>query len=261
MALRLLPVDAVLFSPTIPETGTVRVRLRFAGQWDAGWMCPGNLVLLAGVVVAAGAEGEGSPRGAEWDQTLGGRLHNLTALQGAAKADALFGLGELPPSGAGGEWGPLLCEAAFAGACGPPTVVLVHRACRNPLTRSLLFLECEEQEDSATAAPGPGTGAVGRTPPKRRDMDGLFECEFCRVECTGSEVVRAFEGEADLEDSGGARRRFRLSSQAWEHLLGLTPGAFADLTRPQRAARASRPLGRAFRWMLCPDPPTAARPR
>ena len=131
----------------------------------------------------------------------------------------------------------------------------MHRACRNPLKRSLLFLACDEEENTDAAAADPGAGAVGPTPPKRRDMDGLFECDFCRVECTGSEVARAFEGEADLESAGGVRRRFRLSSQAWEHLLGLTPGAFADLGRPQRAARAARPLGCAFRWMLCPDPP------
>jgi len=245
------------------ETGTLGLRLRFAGQWGAGWLCPGNLVLLVGVV-AASAEGEGGrPRRAEWDQALGGQLHNLTALPGAAKADALFGLGALPPPGGGGGWGPLLCEAAFAGACGPPSVVLVHRACRRPLTRSLLFLECDEGDGGgAAAAPvaaaGAGTGAAGPTPPKRRDMDGLFECEFCRVECTGSEVARAFEGEADLEGAGGVRQRFRLSSQAWEHLLGVTPGAFAALARPQRAARAARPRGRAFRWMLCPEPPADA---
>ena len=113
------------------ETGTMPLRLNFAGQWDAGWLCPGyNLVLLVGAL------GDGAGR-AEWYQSRGGRIYNFGALPGAARADALFGFGSLWVMGTRGcevtrmPPEPILCDATFAGALGEaPSVVVVHRACR-----------------------------------------------------------------------------------------------------------------------------------
>ena len=87
-------------------------------------------------------------------------------------------------------------------------------------------------------------------------MAGLFECEFCSVECTGAEVARGFVGDAELAAEAGpggtgARLRCRLSSQAWEHVLGINPDGFANLPRAQRAACSARAAGVRHRWLLC----------
>ena len=233
------------------EEGCAVIELGFQGKWDAGLVEQGHMVALTGVrdAAAVGA-GEKLPGGAcTWSNSGGNAILNLSCMH-----SRLYSKFAAPGTVAGD---PASSRVTVLG-CKNVSVRTLHRQCLRRVQNVVIdFFDDENDVECCTAS----AAATTQTPETPNKSGGLYECSFCRTDCSAADVVLGYSGDLEVETRDQGAVTVSVDPPALRKLIQMEPLHFKRCPRQVRKAHLDSLVGKELEVLFYRSPQNATRKR
>ncbi|QDZ17868.1 hypothetical protein HOP50_01g03740 [Chloropicon primus] len=223
------------------EHGSAAVEVGFRGRWNAGLVEQGHMIALTGVTTKNAKDS--SHVVCTWANTNGNTLFNLSGMY--SRLHTTF---EVPE-----ESSPCSISSGVLRKSNKVTlrgfknvaVRTLHKQCLRRVQNVVIdFFDDENDMECCTAS----TAAVTQTPETPNKSGGLFECSFCRTDCSADDVVLGYSGHVEVETDHGLVLA-SVDAPALRKIIQMEPVHYKRSARSGRTAHLSSLVGQDL-WVL-----------